>query len=177
MRQMSFLALLAAITLATTSRADPIAQTDQVVFGISGAYVPQQNGLQGDAVGLGHYVAYSHSLDSFYVGFRLAILYAWFPSGAPGQQWLLEPDAFLGIRANVAKPLALRLEVGAGPLVNGGEGFSTVVSNHTYVRAAAQVTVVKSLLIEAFVGPSFILGSPVGVFGEAGVGFGWKLPY
>jgi hypothetical protein len=168
------LAVVAAISAPRPAHADPSDQENQVTFGVSGMYLPQQNDLQGDVVGVGHYVSYSHSIDAFYVGVRVAILYAWYPSGAPGQQWLLEPDAFLGARLKVAKPLALRLELGTGPLVNGGEGFPTVVANHTYVRATAQVTVVKSVMLEAFIGPSFVLGSTAGVFGEAGLGCGWK---
>jgi hypothetical protein len=155
------------------ARADAMDQSNQVTFGLIGAYVPQQNDLQAALVGVGHYVAFSHSLDHFYLGVRLSISYGWFPGGASGQQWFIEPDAFLGASVKLAKPLALRFEAGTGPLMNGGEGFAFAIADHTYVRAELQATVVKTVLIEAFIGPSFVLGSTAAVFGEAGLGCGW----
>jgi len=168
----------AALVLATPgiARADDIEQTNQVTFGVMGSYVPAQNDLEENVAAIGHYVAFTHTFDFVYVGARAAILYGWLPSGASGQQFLLEPDFLVGLQL---KPrdwrVALRLEVGSGPLVNAGEGFATTEIDHSYVRAEAQVTIVKSVLVEAFAGPSFIVGPyTVGTLAELGLGCGWN---
>jgi hypothetical protein len=169
------LALLGALAVSSRARADDIEQSNQMMFGAMASYVPKQNALGDDVVAIGHYVAYSHRFDSFFVGLRAAIAYGWLPSGAPGQQWLIEGDAFLGGHLPVGKRFALRFEAGLGPLVNGGEGFSTTGIAHTYVRGAAQWTIVRSVAVEAFVGPSFLLGSSAfAVFPELGLGAGWN---
>jgi hypothetical protein len=146
------------------------------MFGIMGSYIPQQNGLQGNVAAIGHYLSYAHSVDFFYAGLRGALLYGWLPSGATGQQYLFESDVFVGLQRNVAEPINLRLEVGTGPLLNGGSGFSTTLIDHTYIRAGVQWTVIKSVTVEAFAGPSFVLGESVaGTFAEFGLGCGWRL--
>ena len=162
-------------TAATAARADGLDQSNQMMFGVMGAYVPRQNDLDEDVAAVGHYVSYSHSLGMVYVGVRLAISYGWLPSGAAGQQFLIEPDTFVGLRFKIGKPLALQLEVGTGPLVNGGEGFATAIVDHTYTRGAVQWTVIKSVSLEAFAGPSFVIGPyTTGVFAEFGLGGGWS---
>ncbi len=169
------LALLGALAISSRARADEIEQANQVMFGVMASYVPQQNRLGNDVASVGHYVSYSHRLDFFFVGARAAIAYGWLPSGAPGQQWIFEGDGFLGGHLPLGKRFALRLEAGLGPLVNGGEGFSMAGTAHAYLRASAQWTVVKSLVLEAFGGPSFLLGtSATGVYPELGLGCGWN---
>jgi len=143
------------------------------MFGVMGSYIPQQNNLQGDVGAIGHYVSFSHNLDFVYVGARLALLYGW-SNGANAQQYLIEPDAFMGLRLQLGR-LTARLEVGTGPLVNGGSGFSTAIIDHTYVRGVVQWRVIKTVTIEAFAGPSFVVGSSVvGTFAELGLGCGWS---
>jgi hypothetical protein len=170
----SIAVVAAACTLATAARAQDLPQDNQVMFGVMGSYVPHQNNLPGDVAAIGHYVSFSHSFDFVYLGMRVAILYGWLPSGLPGQQYLIEPDIFIGVHGKI-KPVTLRLELGTGPLVNGGEGFSTQTMNHSYLRGAAQLTVVKSVTVEAFAGPSLVVGAYVaGIFAEMGLGVGWN---
>jgi len=162
------------VALPKVAAADDIAQDNQLMFGVMASYVPQQNNLQGDVAAIGHYVSFSHNLDFVYTGARLAVLYGFQPSGSTSQ-YLIEGDLFLGIRIKIAKPLALRFELGTGPLVNGGSGFSTAIIDHTYIRGALQWTIIKAVTVEAFVGPSFVIGSSVvGTFAEFGLGCGWS---
>jgi hypothetical protein len=101
-------------------------------------------------------------------------LYGWSPSGG-GQQYLFDPDAFLGLKLKVATPIKLKLEVGTGPLVNGGSGFSTAIIEHGYLRGGVEWRVVKSVSVEAFAGPSLVIGATVvGTFAEFGLGCGWS---
>ncbi len=172
----SILGLVAATSVARADGVDHVEQSDQVTFGATGAYVPAQNSLAGDLAAFGAYAAYAHEIDYVYIGFRLALLYAWFPGGMTGQQYVIEPDVLIGLRWKPSTPIALRLEAGSGPLVDGGEGFTTGITNHTYVRGAFQWTIVKSLTLEAFAGPSFVIGPYLaGVFPEWGLGAGWQL--
>jgi hypothetical protein len=158
---------LAALLVSSVAHAD-IPQDNQLVFGLSGMFLPAQNDLTTDTLGIGHYVAYSHSLDFVHVGFRLAF------SIASGPQYVINPDAFIGLHYRTDR-VALRLEVGSGPLINGGDGFATSVIDHTYVRASLQIRVVKSVIIEAFGGPGFVIGPSVaGVMAEWGLGAGWN---
>jgi hypothetical protein len=153
-----------------------------VTFGAYGVYVPAQHALDADVTGIGPYVAFSHSIDFVYLGVRFGIAYAWLPSGQAGQQYLIEPEGLLGaelrvgpLRADRRRPVALRLELGGGPLFVGGEGFETATVGHADLRARVQVTVVKSVMVEAFVGPSLVIGSyTVGVYPELGLGGGWS---
>ncbi|HSQ64998.1 MAG TPA: hypothetical protein VLM85_17365 [Polyangiaceae bacterium] len=169
------LLLLGALAVSSSARAQSIEQANQVMFGAMVSYVPQQNRLGDDVLAIGHYVSYSHRLDFFFVGLRASMAYGWLPSGAPGQQWVLEGDGFIGGHVPIGKRFALRLEAGLGPLLNGGEGFSMAGGAHAYLRAAAQLVVVKSVTVEAFGGPSFLLGQAVaGVFPELGLGCGWN---
>lgn len=177
MNRVASAAIVALITTTSSvALADPLEQDNQIIFGAMGAYVPAQNSLRGgDLALLGSYAAYSHSLDFVYLGFRLAFLYGWFPNGAAGQQYVIEPDVLLGVRWRVGKPIALRFEVGSGPLANGGEGFTTTITNHTYVRASFQWTIFEALTLEAFGGPSFVIGPyAAAVFAEFGLGAGWN---
>ncbi len=168
-------ALIGCAAFSSAAHADGLDQDSQVMFGLMGSYIPHQNNLPADVAAFGHYVSFSHDLDFFYTGLRVALLYGWLPSGATGQQYLIEPDLFVGVRAKVAKPVTLRLELGTGPLVNGGEGFPLTIIDHSYVRGKVQWTVIKSVTVEAFVGPSFLLGSSVvGSFVELGLGCGWS---
>lgn len=169
------LAVLAVLGATSTARADEVEQSNQMMFGVVGSYLPQESVRQNDILAIGHYVAYSHRFDHFFVGVRAAISYGWLPSGDPGQQWLLSANALLGGHFPIGKRFALRGELGLGPLLNGGEGFGTQGIAWAYVRAAAQLTVVKSVAIEAFAGPSFFLGQyAVGVYPELGLGVGWN---
>jgi hypothetical protein len=164
-------AALAAVLVAIPSvaRADALDQDNQLVFGVQGTYLPAQNDLVGtDILALGHYVQYSHAISFVHVGFRLTF------SIATGPQYIIDPDAFLGVHFHAGR-LAVRFDVGTGPLVNGGDGFATGIIDHTYVRASAQVRVVKSVIIEAFGGPGFVIGPYVaGVMAEWGLGAGWN---
>lgn len=170
----AFATLIACAALPSVARADGFDQDSQVMFGVMASYIPQQNNLQSDVAAIGHYVAFSHNIDFVYVGIRLALLYGWSPSGG-GQQYLIDPDAFLGVKLKVLTPLTLKLELGTGPLVNGGSGFSTAIIEHGYLRGAAQLRVVKSVSVEAFAGPSLVIGSTVvGAFAEFGLGCGWS---
>ncbi len=166
-RVLAVLASVAAMALPSVARAD-IPQDNQLVFGISGMYLPAQNNLSSNLVGIGHYVAYSHSLDFVHVGMRLAL------SIASGPQYVIDPDAFIGVHYRTDR-FALRLEVGTGPLVNGGDGFATSYADHSYIRASAQVRIVKTVILEAFGGPGFVISPYVaGVMAEWGVGAGWN---
>ena len=168
MRRFVFAALIVAIP--SVAHADPIEQDNQLVFGVVGTYLPAQNDLIGtDIFAVGHYVAYSRAIDCFHVGFRLAF------SVGTGPQYLINPDAFIGFHFHAGKRLTLRLDAGTGPLVNGGDGFATGVIDHTYVRASAQLRIVKSVIVEAFGGPSFLIGPNVAaVMAEFGLGVGWN---
>jgi len=146
----------------------PIEQDNQLVFGVSGTYVPKQNDLSSDVLGIGHYVSYSHALDCVHFGLRLAL------SIATGPQYVWDPSAFVGLHFRTGR-LALRIDAGTGPLVNGGDGFQTVIIDHTYARASIQIRVVKSVIVEALAGPGFVFGPNVaGVMAEFGVGVGWN---
>ena len=159
--------VLAALAIPSVARAD-IPQDNQLVFGISGMYLPAQNDLSTSVLGIGHYVAYSHSIECVHVGLRLAF------SIASGPQYVINPDAFIGLHYRTDR-IALRLDLGSGPLVNGGDGFATAVIDHTYVRASAQLRVVKTVIVEAFGGPGFVIGPSVaGVMAEWGLGVGWN---
>ncbi len=167
-------ALAGALFAPTTARADDVEQSNQMMFGLMASYVPAQNALGDDVLALGHYVAFSHRFEYFFVGLRAAFAYGWLPSGNPGQQWILEGDIFAGGHLAIGKRFALRAELGVGPLLNGGEGFATAGIAHSYLRAAAQLVVVKSFTLEAFAGPSILIGTSVAsVFPEFGLGAGW----
>ena len=159
--------VIAALAIPSVAHAET-SQDDQLVFGVSGMYLPAQNDLPSNIAGIGHYVSYSHSLDFVHIGFRVAL------SIASGPQYVIDPDAFIGVHYRTDR-LALRLDVGSGPLVNGGDGFATGVIDHTYVRASAQIRVVKAVIVEAFGGPGFVVGPTVaGVMAEWGLGVGWN---
>lgn len=146
----------------------PIEQDNQLVFGLAGTYVPQQNNLSGDVLAIGHYVSFSHALDCVHFGLRVAL---WIGTGP---QYLFDPSGFIGLHFRTGR-LALRIDAGTGPLVNGGDGFATAVIDHTYARASIQVRVVKSVIVEASGGPGFVIGSSVvGVMAEWGIGAGWN---
>jgi hypothetical protein len=166
-RRAAIVAMLVAIP--SVAHADVTAQDSQLVFGIQGTYVPAQNNLIGtDILEIGHYVAYSHSISFVHIGFRLAL------SIGTGPQYIIDPDAFLGVHFHTGR-LAVRVDVGSGPLVNGGDGFATGIIDHTYLRATAQLRIVKSVIVEAFGGPGFVLGPYVaGVMAEWGLGAGWN---
>ncbi|HEY2368868.1 MAG TPA: hypothetical protein VGH87_20875, partial [Polyangiaceae bacterium] len=85
------------------AHADPIEQDDQLVFGLSGAYVPKQNNLSTDVLALGHYVSYSHALDCVHLGLRLAL------SIGTGPQLMFDPTGFIGLHFRTGR-LALRIE-------------------------------------------------------------------
>jgi hypothetical protein len=162
------LALAAAlVAIPSLAHADPIEQENQLVFGVMGTYLPAQNNLLGtDILGIGHYMAYTHSLDCLHVGFRITA------SFATGPQFIIDPDIVLGVHFHAGR-LALRLEAGTGPLVNGGEGFATGVIDHTYARASAQLRIGKSVIVEAFGGPGFVIGANArAVMAEFGLGLG-----
>ena len=162
------LLVLALVAIPSVADADPIEQDNQLVFGVSGAYVPKQNNLSSDVLAIGHYVSYSHALDCVHFGLRLAL------SIATGPQYLWDPSAFIGLHFRTGR-LALRIDAGTGPLVNGGDGFQTVIIDHTYARASIQIRVVKSVIVEAMAGPGFVIGPNVaGVMAEWGVGVGWN---
>jgi len=147
---------------------NPIEQDNQLVFGLSGAFVPAQNNLDTDVLAIGHYVAFTHAIDCVHIGARIAF------SIGNGPQYLFDPSAFIGLHYKTGR-LALRLDAGTGPLVNVGDGFKMAVIDHTYARAVIQLRVVKSVIIEAFGGPGFVIGSSVvGVMAEWGVGAGWN---
>ena len=168
-RALAASAALVALALAPSARADDVEQSNQAMFGVAFAYVPKQNALQGDVTALGHYVAYSHRFEVFFVGVRAALFYGW-----PASQWTLGGDLFAGAHLAIGKRFALRFEAGTGPLLNGGDGFATSGIDHTYVRATAQLTVVETVAVEAFGGPSFLIGpTAVGVYPELGLGVGW----
>jgi hypothetical protein len=157
-----------AVAIPSVARADDIPQDNQLVFGISGMYLPAQNDLSSNLAGIGHYVAYSRSIDFVHVGFRLAL------SIASGPQYVITPDAFIGVHYRTDR-FALRLEIGTGPLVNGGDGFATSYADHTFIRATAQLRVVKTVIVEAFGGPGFVISPYVaGVMAEWGLGVGWN---
>ena len=164
-------ALLAALVVAVPSvaHADEITQDNQLVFGVAGTYVPPQNDLIGtDVVAIGHYVQFSHSIEFIHLGLRLA-----FAIGT-GPQFAFEPDAFIGAHLRAGR-LTVRFDAGTGPLVNFGDGFATAVFGRAYLRAAAQVRVVKSVLVEAFGAPALIIGPNIsGVMAEFGLGAGWN---
>lgn len=167
-------AALALVLFSGVARADGFEQDDQVTFGVTGAYVPAQHDLEADVATIGHYVAYSHRLGFVFVGLRFAAFYGWLPGGGAGQQWVLQPDAFVGLQARLGR-VALRLEIGTGPLANGGDGFAATVVDHTYLRGTVQVNVVKSVIVEAFAGPSLVVGSyAVAGYPELGLGAGWN---
>jgi len=159
----------AILSVASVAHADPIEQDHQLTFGVVGTYVPSQNNLIGtDIFALGHYVAYTHAIDCFHVGARLAA------SIGTGPQFLIDPTVFMGLHFRTGR-LALRIDVGTGPYINGGDGFATGVIDHTYLRAAAQVRIVKSVVVEAFGGPGLVIGPSVaGVLAEWGIGAGWN---
>jgi len=165
----------AVATFATVTHADT-EQNNQVMFGVTGAYEPAQNRLSaGDLTAIGHYVSYAHELDMFYVGGRVTLSYAWFPNGAAGQQYWFEPAAFVGLRIPIGKRFAVRFEVGTGLFVNGGEGFSSGVIDRTTLHAAFQATIVKTFTLEAFGGPTFLIGqSNAAVIPELALGAGWR---
>jgi hypothetical protein len=166
-RVLAVVASVAVMAIPSVARAD-IPQDNQLVFGISGMYLPAQNDLPSSIVGIGHYVAYSRSLDFVHVGFRLAL------SIGSGPQYIINPDAFIGVHYRTDR-FALRLEVGSGPLVNGGDGFATSFADHTYIRASGQLRIVKTVFLEAYGGPGFVIGPYVaGVMAEWGVGAGWN---
>jgi hypothetical protein len=168
-------ALAAVLASPSAARADDVDQSSQMMFGVQASYVPQQHALTDDVLALGHYVAFSHRFDFFFVGLRAAFAYGWLPSGNPGQQWILEANAFVGGHLPIGKRFALRGELGIGPLVNGGEGFATAGIAHSYLRASAQLVVVKSFTLEAFAGPSVLIGTSVAsVFPDLGLGAGWN---
>jgi hypothetical protein len=174
-RIMSLAILIGCAALSNAAHADALDQGNHVMFGLMGSYIPHQNNLPADISAFGHYVSFTHDLDFFYTGLRLAFLYGWLPSGATGQQYLIDPDLFVGVRLEAAKRVTLRLEVGTGPLFNGGEGFPFAIVDHSYLRGLFQWKVVKSVTVEAFAGPSFLLGSSVvGTFVEMGLGCGWS---
>jgi hypothetical protein len=159
---------LALVAIPTVAHADPVDQDNQLVFGLAGTYAPTQNNLGTDVFALGHYVSYTHALDCFHAGLRFAV------SVGTGPQYLVDPSGFIGLHYRTGR-LALRLDVGTGVLWNGGDGIQTVIVEKTYARAALQVRVVKSVIVEANAGPGFILGSSVvGVLAEFGIGVGWN---
>ena len=167
------LVALAVLVAPAVARADA-EQESQVTFGAAAMYVPQQHALVNDVAAVGHYVDFSHRFDAFLVGARAGIFYGWAASGDTASQWLVEADLFLGVHAAIGKRFALRLEAGTGALVGGGDGYPTAGVNHTFVRATAQWNVVKALLLEAYGGPSFLIGSSVVAgFPEFGVGAGF----
>lgn len=169
------LAALAALGTAHAARADSLDQTNQVMFGVMGTYVPHQNDLPADVAAIGHYVSFTHTLAFVSLGVRLAVAYGWLPSGAAGQQVLIEPDIFVGVRGAIGK-LTLRADIGMGPLFNAGEGFSQTTINHATLRGTAQWRIVKQVSIEAFVGPALVVGSnATGALLEFGLGCGWSL--
>ncbi len=169
------LALLGALAATGSARADDTNQSSEMMFGVMASYVPKQHALSDDVLALGHYVAFSHRFEVFFVGLRAAILYGWLPSGAPGQQWVFEGSAFLGAHFAIGHRFALRVEAGLGPLWNGGEGFPTQGVADAYLRGAAQLKVAKTVTVEAFAGPTLLLGnSAVAVFPEFGIGAGWE---
>ena len=162
-------------TMPTIAHADT-EQNNQMMFGAVVSYLPAQNNLRvGDLLAVGHYVSYLHELDNLYFGARLTASYAWFPNGASGQQFAIEPAAFIGGRAPLGKRMALRFELSTGPLFNGGEGFAFGVINDTSVRVAFQAMIVKTFTLEIFAGPSFLLGEfKAAVMPAAGIGGGWR---
>ena len=161
-------ALLAVLAVPSLAHADPIEQNDQLVFGLSGTFVPAQNNLSGDVLAIGHYVAYAHALGFVHFGLRLAL------SIGTGPQYMFDPSGFIGVHFQTGR-LAVRVDAGTGPLINGGDGFSTFIIDHTYAHAALQLRVVKSVIVEAFGGPGFVIGSSVaGVMAEWGLGAGWN---
>jgi len=164
---------LAILAAASAARADT-EQASQVTFGVAGMYVPQQHALVNDVAAVGHYVDFSHRFDAFLVGARAGIFYGWAATGDTASQWLVEADLFLGAHAAIGKRFALRLEAGTGALIGGGDGYATAGVNHTFVRATAQWNAVKTLLLEAYGGPSFLVGASVlAGFPEFGVGAGF----
>ena len=167
MRRFVLAGLLVAIP--SIAHADEIQQDNQLVFGIAGTFLPAQNNLVGtDIFAVGHYVAFTRSIDAFHVGFRLAF------AVATGPQYVIDPDAFIGFHLRAGR-LTVRFDAGTGPLVNGGDGFATAVIDHTYLRASAQLRIVKSVIVEAFGGPGFVIGPNVaGVMAEFGLGVGWN---
>ncbi len=174
MKRLASASVLAFVFVMPSVARAELEQDNQVMFGVMSAYVPAQNNLPDDLAAIGTYASYSHSLDIAYLGVRIAFLYAWFPDGATGQQYVIEPDVFIGLQLKLGKSFALRPEVGTGALVNGGEGFAMAVFNHTYVRVALQLAIMKSVTLEAFAGPSFVIGPYVaGVFPEMGLGAGF----
>jgi hypothetical protein len=179
-RLLPWLGALALVAVSSEARAGDIEQGNQLTFGVAGAWVPAQNDLDADVAAVGPYVAFAHDLDFVYLGARFAALYGWLPGGGAGQQYLLEPEGFLGARLRVGpvrsgrRMLGLRLELGAGPLVNGGEGFPTAIVGRLGIRAGVQVDLVKSATIEILAGPTLTIGSyTVGVFPAIGLGGGW----
>jgi hypothetical protein len=162
------MAVVAIPSVAHAETVSPIEQNEQLVFGVSGFFAPAQNNLSTDVLGIGHYVSYTHALDWLHVGLRVAL------SVGMGPQYLFEPSGFIGVHFRTGR-LAVRVDAGIGPLVNGGDGFSTVILDHTYAHAALQLRVVKSVIVEAFGGPGFVIGPSVGgVMAEWGVGAGWN---
>ncbi len=169
------LALSLLLLVPAVAHAEPIPQDNQMMFGLAVGYVPGQNNLQGDVALIGHYLSYSHGIGAWYFGLRAAIFYGWLPSGYTGQQYVFDADAFLGLHYKLGKPFMIRGELGSGPLLNGGEGFTFTTIDHTYVRAAFQWTVVKTVTVEAWGGPSFIIGPYLAsVYPELGLGVGWN---
>lgn len=171
-RLATLLALLAACALSRAARADT-EQDNRLTFGLQGAWIPAQHDLDGDVAAIGPYVAFAHDIEFVELGVRLALLYGWLPSGETGQQYVVEPDLFVGARARLGR-VALGLQLGTGELLNGGEGFPFTPIWHAYLRGEVQWRFTKSALLELSGGPTFVLGSSVvGVFPEIALGAGW----